>query len=214
MVDVYYLGHSCFRIKGKKTSIVIDPYDVSVGLKLPKDLTSDIVLSTHDHPGHNNVSAVSGSPIVITGPGEYEIKEVTVFGESTFHDEEKGKKYGENTIFKFSIDKINFLHLGDLGHDLKIESSGDFNNIDVLMIPIGDDTTINSKEAMEIIAKIEPLIVLPMHYKTDKHTDKYSSLLTMEDFKKKSSAEFQKISGKLSLTSEKLPEQTTYYVFE
>jgi L-ascorbate metabolism protein UlaG (beta-lactamase superfamily) len=214
MVDIYYLGHSCFRIKGKKTSLVIDPFDSSLGLKLPKDLTGDIVLSTHNHLGHNNVLAVSGSPIVIAGPGEYEIKEVPIFGESTYHDDQKGKKYGENTVYKFTIDKINFLHLGDLGGDLKIDASGDFNDIDVLMIPVGDDTTIGIKKVMEIISDIEPSIVLPMHYKTDKHSNGYSNLLTLEDFRKKTSVEFQKISGKLSLAKEKLPEQTTYYVFE
>ena len=119
MVDIYYLGHSCFRIKGKKTTVVIDPFNpTAIGLKLPKDLMADIVLSTHNHDGHNNVSAVSGDPIVITGPGEYEVKGVTIFGMGTFHDEEKGKSRGRNTIYKFTVDGITFLHLGDLGEKI------------------------------------------------------------------------------------------------
>lgn len=213
MVDIYYYGHSCFRVKGKKNSVVVDPFHSSTGLKLPKDLAADIVLSTHDHEGHNNVAAVSGDPVVLTGPGEYEIKGVTVFGLGTFHDNEKGKKHGQNTIYKFTVDGITFLHLGDLGEKIKIGDMQEFSDIDVLMVPAGDAITIDAKEACDLISELEPTVVLPMHYKTSKHDPK-TVLHDVNEFEKKCGLKAEKVSGKISLAKEKLPEQTTLYIFE
>ncbi|MDP3733038.1 MAG: MBL fold metallo-hydrolase, partial [Candidatus Daviesbacteria bacterium] len=60
-MDIYWLGQACFKLKGKNATVVIDPYDPDfTGLKLPKDLQADVVLTTHDHNDHNNVSVVSG----------------------------------------------------------------------------------------------------------------------------------------------------------
>ncbi len=38
--------------------------------------------------------------------------------------------------------------------------------VDILMLPVGGVTTITAAMAAETIRKIEPKIVLPMHYKT------------------------------------------------
>ncbi len=117
-MEIKYLGHSSFLIETKTAKIVIDPFDEkSVGLPFPK-VSADIVLVTHQHPDHNNVAAVSGTPFVISGPGEYEVKNVKVDGLSCFHDADGGKERGKNTVYQIRSEGLSILHCGDLGHQL------------------------------------------------------------------------------------------------
>ena len=115
-MDIFPLGHSSFRIKGKSVTVVTDPFDPQmVGFPFPKHISADIVTVTHPHKDHNNVGAVEGNPFVIQGPGEYEVKGVGVIGMSSYHDEQKGKERGLNTLYHIEIDGINVVHLGDSG---------------------------------------------------------------------------------------------------
>lgn len=208
-MDVYPLGHSSFRIKGKSATIVTDPYDSSmVGLKFPKIDQVDIVTVSHDHGDHNAVANLSGTPFIISGPGEYEIKGVTVFGVSTWHDEKEGVDRGKNTVYNMTIDGIRVCHLGDLGHkltDAQLDAIGD---VDVLLIPVGGTYTITSKLAAEVVAQLEPLIVVPMHY------DGKLNLEPVSNFLAQMGAEGTAPQPKLSVSKDRLPESTTVVVLE
>lgn len=170
MAKIYWAGQSCFQIsvntsKDHSADIVIDPFDEEfTGLKLP-NLSAEILLVTHDHKDHNNIEDVKGTPFVIQGPGEYEIKEVLVQGIPAFHDDKEGKERGLNTIYVIEAEDLRFCHLGDLGQaQLTDEQLEKIDGIDVLMIPVGGKYTISSS-AQKIISQIEPKIVIPMHYK-------------------------------------------------
>ena len=194
-MDIFYLGHSSFRLKGKNASIIIDPFDSKeVGLKYSSN-EADIVSVSHEHKDHNAVDVVKGEPKVISGPGEYEIKGISILGFSSFHDSKKGEERGKNTIYVFEIDGIKVCHLGDLGHKLSdslIESLGD---IDVLMIPVGGIYTIGPTEAVEIVRDIEPSFILPMHYYVDGiEKGTFGKLEPVENFLKE-----------VNLTVEKMP---------
>ena len=102
-MDITYLGHSSFRLRGKQTSLVTDPYEAKYGLKLPKT-EADIVTVSHDHVDHNASQLVNGNPFLVKGPGEYEIKGVKIIGVDSFHDEKEGQERGKNTIFNIKID--------------------------------------------------------------------------------------------------------------
>src|SRR5690349_21151275 len=104
-MDITYLGHSSFRIKGRACTIVTDPYD-GIGLKFPK-VDANIVTVSHEHPDHNNPTVIEGSPKVISGPGEYEIGGCSIFGISSFHDDKEGQERGRNTIYVFTLDGLN-----------------------------------------------------------------------------------------------------------
>jgi L-ascorbate metabolism protein UlaG (beta-lactamase superfamily) len=164
-MEITYIGHSCFKIKGKTLSIVIDPYDPKIGYKLPK-LNADVVLVTHDHFDHNNVSGVSDYRLVIDGPGEYEIGGAFVYGRVVYHDEKQGSERGKNTMYLITIDGIDILHVGDLGHTLSQEDIEKIPNVDILMVPVGGGVTIDAEKASELISVFEPAYVIPMHYKT------------------------------------------------
>jgi len=159
------LGHSCFRIKGSHTTVITDPYSPNSGYSLGKQ-TARIVTISHQHPEHSFVSGIGGEPRQVKGPGEYEIGGVMIVGMPTFHDAEKGKTKGKNTIYLIEIDDITVCHLGDLGHVLTAEQAEELGNIDVLLVPVGGVSTINASKAAEVVRQLEPKIVMPMHYKT------------------------------------------------
>ncbi|HPD74381.1 MAG TPA: MBL fold metallo-hydrolase [bacterium] len=165
-MEITYIGHSCFKIKDKTISLVIDPYNPKIGYKLPK-LSSDVVLVTHDHFDHNYIEGVSDYRLLVDGPGEYEVGGCFIYGKSVDHDEKNGEERGKVTMYLITIDDFNILHLGDLGRELTQEEMERIPNVDVLMIPVGNKYTIDEKAAVKVISALEPSYVIPMHYKTD-----------------------------------------------
>ena len=168
-MHIIWHGQSFFQIqtsliKGEQTTLAVDPFDETAGLKVPL-VAADILLITHDHADHNNKKAIKGSPFLIEGPGEYEVKEIFVQGIPSFHDEEEGKKRGPNTIYTIDAEEMRLCHLGDFGQkELTEDQLEQIGDIDVLMIPVGGEFTIDAKGAAHVISQIEPKIVIPMHY--------------------------------------------------
>src|SRR3989344_6438777 len=114
-MDITHIGHASFKIRGKKATIVTDPFNPSfVGLKFPK-VEAEIVTVSHSHDDHNYIEGVTGDKRIVEGPGEYEILGVKIIGLSSFHDENEGRDRGKNTIYHFEMDNIRITHLGDLG---------------------------------------------------------------------------------------------------
>jgi len=166
-MTITWLGHSCFKIQDKEVTLITDPYDPSIGLKLPR-IAADIVTISHDHSDHNNVAGVHGKvgePFVISGPGEYEVKDTFIYGIPFWHDKKEGEERGVSIAYRIEIEGISIAHLGDLGHTLTEEQASKLDGVDILLIPVGGKYTIGAHEASEVINEIEPRIVIPMHYK-------------------------------------------------
>lgn len=209
-MDIYWYGQACFKLKGKETSLVIDPYDPQMlGLKLPKEVSGDTVLVTHPHPDHNNMGAVSTPsserPMVFTGPGEYEIKGAIITAIESFHDDNRGAERGKNTIYHVLIDGINIVHLGDLGQKKLTEDQiARISQTDILLIPVGGVYTIDGKEASEIVAQLEAKIIIPMHYKIE---GLKVDLEPVDNFLKEMGAEGVTPLLKLAISRDKLPDE-------
>jgi len=166
-MTINWYGHSCFKItnQGGHLTIIIDPFDKKIGINPPRG-NADIALVSHDHSDHNNIKAISGDPFLIENPGEYEVKGITINGISSYHDSKKGEERGLSTIYLIKVDGIKICHMGDFGQerlsDSQLESIG---QVDILMIPVGGNYTINGAQAAKIAKQIEPSVVIPMHYK-------------------------------------------------
>ena len=215
-MEILPLGHSSFRIRGKTATIVTDPYDsMMVGMKFPKHIEANIVTVSHAHPDHNAVSQVEGPPFVISGPGEYEVKGVSVIGVSSFHDAENGADRGRNTMYRFDMDGVKIAHLGDLGHVLSSAVVDILDGIDILMIPVGGVFSLDAQKATQVIADIEPRIVIPMHYKTDQHNPKqFEQIAPVSDFLKAMGKEAVTPVPKLTISRDKLPAEMQVIVLE
>lgn len=169
-MKIKWLGHASFLITSDKgPKIITDPYSVGGGIHYGQIAESaDIVSVSHKHGDHDNVAAVKGKPTVVNVPGKRNIKEVDIQGIPSYHDEVKGKQRGQNLIFCFTLDGMRICHLGDLGHQLEASQIADINQVDILLVPVGGHFTIDAKDATKICTKLNPRIVIPMHYKTAK----------------------------------------------
>ena len=216
---IKYLGHSSFKIESKASNgsviIVTDPFDSSFTGLSWEPLEANIVTVSHSHGDHNYVSGVGGDYFLVDSPGEYEVEGIHIYGVDSFHDKSAGKERGKNTIFLIeTLEKIRVTHLGDLGTTLSSEQIDELSDTDILMVPVGGVYTINSKEAMEVVDQLEPRIVIPMHFRTDKHLDAFKDLATLEDFISESGLDAQFL-NKLSLKSRQdLPEETQLIVLK
>jgi len=163
MVISWY-GQACFKLSSGPQAVIIDPFEKGIGLTPPTG-EAQLVLSTHDHSDHNNIASIKGEPFVIDGPGEYEYQGIRVRGLRSYHDDKKGADRGTNTIYIIRMEGLRIVHLGDLGQtaltDKQVETIG---SVDVLMVPVGGQFTINGSEAIAIVNQIEPRFVIPMHY--------------------------------------------------
>lgn len=164
-MKIKYLGHSSFLLtESTGTSIICDPYDDSVGYIMP-ELNADAVTVSHRHYDHDCVSKVKGNPVVLDKETGYTIGGVEIASIKSYHDECRGKKRGENIIFKFKMDGLDVCHLGDLGEDCSTELIEAILPVQVLLIPVGGTYTIDADMAKEYVDRLMPDIVIPMHYR-------------------------------------------------
>ena len=162
-MDVTWLGHGCFRLRGKNAAVVTDPYPPTIGLKLSR-MDADLVTVSHEHDDHTYTQVVRDGAYEVRGPGEYEVAGVSVIGLPTYHDAEKGAKEGRNTVYLIEMDDVRICHLGDLGHKLDDAEAEAVSSPDVLLVPVGGRTTMNAEQAAEVVRQLEPRYVVPMHY--------------------------------------------------
>jgi L-ascorbate metabolism protein UlaG (beta-lactamase superfamily) len=211
-MEITWLGHSCFRLRGKDATIVMDPCDKSTGYNISRP-TADIVTVSHEHAAHANVSGVAGSPKVVHGPGEFEISGVLIQGIQTYHDNAKGGEQGKNTAYVLEMDDVRICHLGDLGHLPTPEQVEELSGVDILFVPVGGGTTIAGAQAAETVAMLEPKLVIPMHYKTPAVK---ADLEPLDRFLKEIGAAraLSEQQPKLSVTKSTLPQETKVQVME
>ena len=216
-MQLKYIGHASFIIKSKDAKLITDPFDASkVGLKFPKQ-EADIVTVSHQHSDHNHVSNITGDPLVIDWPGEFEKKGIRVSGFKTYHDPKKGEERGENTLYKIETEGITILHCGDLGHTLTDSIIDEIGDVDVLLIPVGGFYTITAEEAAKVIKAVEPSYAIPMHFKTDQHDPKtFSDLTDLDAFLKTYGVDRSAVeeTDVLTVKSDTLPEETKIVVMK
>lgn len=164
---IEYLGHSCFKLtESTGTSIVCDPYSEDmVGYAMP-EVGADVVTVSHHHGDHDFTQNVVGTPVIIDREENSDFNGVEINSIKSFHDSSRGKKRGENVIFKFRMDGIDVCHLGDLGEKCSSDLIETLLPVNVLLIPVGGNYTIDAEMAKEYVDRIMPDIVIPMHYRT------------------------------------------------
>lgn len=166
-VKIKWLGHACFLLSSDGgVKILTDPFDNTVGYEVPS-VEADIVTTSHDHFDHNYVAAVKGNYEHICDAGKFDVKGIEITGVETFHDDKEGTKRGKNIVYKFNIDGINVCHCGDLGHVLLPDQIEKLGKVDVLLVPVGGTFTVNAVKAWEVVKQLNPVITIPMHFKTE-----------------------------------------------
>ena len=158
---VKYYGHACFSVWDNAKKIVIDPFG-DIGYK-QEQVQADFCLCTHFHYDHHSTQAVNAKIVV---DDNNMISENWLSAIDSYHDEVDGQKRGKNTIYKILCDGMTVCHMGDIGMPISQDLVSKIGAVDILMIPIGGNYTIDAEQAKEYVLAIKPKIVIPMHYKT------------------------------------------------
>jgi len=171
-MKIKWLAHSAFLITADSgTRIVTDPYTTNERHR-HGDIkeTAEIVTISHSHGDHANVAAVKGNPLVLDKAEVKGIKDksIKIKAVMTAHDDAGGSKRGPNIIFCFDIDDVNICHCGDLGHVLTDAQVKAIGKVDVLMVPVGGTFTVDAAGATKVCEQLQPGIIIPMHYLTEK----------------------------------------------
>lgn len=157
-MKVTWIGHACFRIEKDGYSVILDPYKDGVvpGLK-PVRVQANEVLCSHEHGDHSARECVE---IIASEEKPFQVSKL-----ESYHDESKGTKRGPNTIHIFTDGKVRVAHMGDQGCMPDADQLEELKNLDLMMLPVGGHYTVDAKEAAEIIAAVQPKVVIPMHYR-------------------------------------------------
>ncbi|MEY7999373.1 MBL fold metallo-hydrolase [Clostridium sp. Mt-5] len=168
-MKITWLGHSSFLLEDSKChKLLTDPFDETVGYKVFQGEV-DLITISHNHFDHNYTQNIKCSHI-INKPGSFNLCDIPIMGIPSYHDKVKGAKRGKNIIFIIEMDGYRICHLGDLGYILSKDEIEKLGSIDVLLIPVGGNFTIDGKEAAELSRSINSHIVIPIHYKTSSLT--------------------------------------------
>jgi L-ascorbate metabolism protein UlaG (beta-lactamase superfamily) len=174
-VDWY--GQAAFRLSGREATVFIDPIgDVSglaargIHFDYPaiSGVDADLLLITHEHADHNGADAIGGDPAVIRSTaGRLQSPVGEVLAIASEHDQAAGTQRGPNTIFVFGLDGVRVAHFGDFGQTaLRDEQAAAIGGVDLVFLPVGAGPTIDAEQAAEIVERLGPRWVVPMHYRT------------------------------------------------
>ncbi|MBU0705608.1 MBL fold metallo-hydrolase [Patescibacteria group bacterium] len=165
-MEIKFYGHACFSVTEGGVTLVTDPFQEEIGLKLPT-LSADAVTVSHNASPYNNVDAVEGDPKVFSWPGEYETRGIHFKMIHSFHNQKEDKEQLENNITVINWANIRLCHLGAQGTKLTPEQLEQVGEVGILFVPVGGKGCLEPKKAKEVIEQIEPRIIIPMCYNTE-----------------------------------------------
>ncbi len=162
---ITYQGVEFFKVQFGDTTIAFNPISKDSKFK-PTRFFADIALVSINNPdmnGTENLSYSGKDPFVISGPGEYEIKDVFIKGFASKSN--YGGKERINTIYSVTLENMNICFLGALSDiNLSKEVKEELGDVDILFVPIGDEGVLDAAKAEKLSVEIEPKIIIPMHF--------------------------------------------------
>jgi len=172
-MKIKWLGHASFLLTSDGgLKVMTDPYEAGYrGIinYAPIRESPDIVTISHQHGDHNYTGDLQGSPEIVQGAGKHLVKGIEFMGIPCYHDRVSGQERGDNTIFCFTLDDIKICHCGDLGHPLDDSIVSAMGRVDVLLIPTGGPAaTLELDEAVALWEKLQPGLIIPMHFRNQK----------------------------------------------
>ncbi|HUY53253.1 MAG TPA: MBL fold metallo-hydrolase [Candidatus Dormibacteraeota bacterium] len=157
-MEIQTLGANTVRIVTKKTSIVVNDSMIDGKSHLKDD---DIVLFSNKVENKSNKK----TRLFISSAGEYEVADVLIIGIPAFSYKEDSSKKFNSTIFKLISDDASLAVIGDVSSELTDSQIEDLGRVDALIIPVGGNgITLDAPQALKIIKKIDPFVVIPVHY--------------------------------------------------
>jgi len=208
-MEITWLGHSSFRLRGKNVNVLMDPKPLLGQSKVVK-FEPKVVTVSNSHPDHSCLNYIEGDYRLLEGPGEYAVSGVYVRGIMTSPaSEDPGQR--RNTAYFVEIDGLRICHLGDISTVLSEKQVDELTPVDILFLPVGGNCTLGLDHLSGTINALDPKIVVPMHYKT-LETD--GDLNDLSGFLKEMGVREPDARPHLSVTDTSLPGEITVVVLK
>ncbi len=154
-----WLGQTCVKLqtkfKDEEVTVLIDGYKPEDG-DFPRSFSPQVALFS---AGSENASTLSQNTFIIDTLAECEVKEVLVTAWPT----EAG-----SLVFKINTENLSIVHLGRMSKKPDMVNLEKIGSIDILFIPVGGGKNcLSPEDASELVAALEPRIVIPMGYQCD-----------------------------------------------
>lgn len=160
-------GLECFKLEYGDVVIATNP-PADSSSKQSLRFGADIVLQSVRHEDFSGGEQLTGGdkePIILSGPGEYEVSGIAIDGiaaESMY-----GGERHINTIYVFRLQDMDICFMGPIKtRELPAGAQEVIESIDILFVPIGGDPVLGPEDAYKLAVQIEPKIVIPTHFTT------------------------------------------------
>ena len=205
-MEINWIGHAAFRVRSGNKTLVMDPFPPELGLRIPpQQAQADLVTQSSDDPFHSACSELSGDPIALDGPGEYEAAGMHLRGLRTTRRTNEGEPQRWNTVFTVQAEGIVFCHLGNPDRLLTNREVDALGSPHLLMAPVGSDTGLSAADVVEIVRSVEPRIVIPMLYA---HGGNKRPLRELGPFLQEMGVREPESQQRLTVTRANLPDET------
>lgn len=187
--------------------MVTDPYPPDRGPGMG-NVQAEIITVSKTDPDRSYISGVQGMPRTVQGPGEYEVAGVLVHGVATHLEPGVGPT---NTAYVLRLDDLVVCHLGGVAGKLTNEQVEEIGNVDIVMVPVGANGTLDPSSAAEVVAQLEPSLVIPMEFR---ESDTGDTLEPVEHFCREMGATAVTPEPKISVTRNSLPAEMRVVVLD
>jgi L-ascorbate metabolism protein UlaG (beta-lactamase superfamily) len=194
MPTVTFIGHSCVIITHDSHTLIVDPFitgNPSATINANAVVPTHILVS-HGHSDHfgdtipmakKSGATVIGSfeicqicgkegvtthPMNIGGAHQFPFGRVklTIAHHSGGYGDDASRYSGPPVGFLITIGGKTIYHAGDTGLFYDMKLIGEMNDIDLAILPVGDNFTMGISDAAKAIEFLKPKRVLPIHYNT------------------------------------------------
>jgi L-ascorbate metabolism protein UlaG (beta-lactamase superfamily) len=192
VVELTYHSHACFTLKVQDTHLLIDPFltDNPLADVRADEVDADYILVSHGHGDHVGDTVAIAKRTGATTISNFEIHNWLLtqgvehahplhigggysfpFGRVKLTIAHHGSvlpdgSYGGNPAgFLLTLEGKRIYHACDTGlfYDMKLIGE---ENLDVAILPIGDNFTMGPDDALRAVQLLEPQVVIPIHYDT------------------------------------------------
>jgi L-ascorbate metabolism protein UlaG (beta-lactamase superfamily) len=163
---ITYFGKQFFKIQQGEMVIAFNPVSKVSKTGISAKFGADIALVTTNHPDYNGVDQLihgDRAPFVVSGPGDYEVKEIFIKG--VLSEGPNTQKTYVNSIYSLTVDNINLCFLGAVSNrDISKEVREAVGDPDILFVPVGGKDILDAKAASKLASSLEPKMIIPMDY--------------------------------------------------
>ena len=165
-----YFAHCAFRWQTPGgVTVMADPYrnqaDRFWFSRLFPEVPCDLGLITHAHFDHDAADRLPEMASVLRMPGEFTTGDLYIRGVRDLHSGASRLRDFPNVMFRLEVEGVSYLHIGDNRADWPPEVARAIGDVDVLLVTVDDSLHLLTHDEVDCLVKrLEPRVVIPMHY--------------------------------------------------